>query len=367
MQRLTSRHIRLNQPLPFDTYDSQGNLLLCKGYVVDRHTQIETLIERGLFAVLEEDSPSSASAESTAPEFNPFWLWDDILSKLLYLLKYAAKEELFSDKICALSHVVLNLADTDPDAALAAILLKDASRYPYAHSLHVAILAAIISRRLGWSDPIRLEVIHAALTMNVAMIELQTALLFQREPLTEEQRFEVNLHPKKGVQILSLKSVSNPEWLDAVRLHHERLPLVDGMIAHPDGRSLSQLIRVLDIFCAKISPRAYRQAMQPPVAAREIFVQEREACGTLVEALIKEIGLYMPGSFVRLVNDETAVVVKRGAALNTPRVASLTRADGMPFLEAAKRDTARPEFAIKSVVPREKVIHTLNLSRLWGY
>lgn len=366
MNRLTANHIKLNQPLPFDAFDAQGNLLLRKGYVVDRQTQIEKLLERGLYASDDDfNFIQSQRPENTPAAFNPFWLWDDIFSKLVYVLKYANSEDLFEDKITAIAYLLVNLTDTDPDAALAGILLKDGSRYAYAHSLHVAILTAIISRRLGWPENLRLEAIQAALTMNVAMIDLQMILLYQKEPLSEEQRFEVRMHPKKGVQFLSVKGIGNPHWLDAVRLHHETLPLKT--TATPDGAAMSQLLRVLDVFCAKVSPRAYRRALQPPVAAREIFVQEREGCGQYVEALIKEIGLYMPGTFVKLANGETALVVKRGGSVNTPRVMSLTRGDGMPFLEAMRRDTAKSEFAVKAAVPREKIMHALNLSKIWGY
>lgn len=371
MNRLNANHVKLGKPLPWDVFDVQNNLLLSKGYIVESQNQLDGLLQRGMFVTEEDFVAVSVASTSSQPEeekFNPFWLWDDVFSKTVYILKYCSTEEMLEDKFTSLAYLVINLADNDPDAALASILLKDGSRYAYAHSLHVAVLSTIISLRLKWPEEARRHVVRAALSMNVAMIELQTALLLQKEPLSEEQRREVDSHPQRGYLLLRKKGISNPDWLEAVRQHHEHLKLESGEINSPSGKVMSQLLRVLDVFCAKISPRAYRRAIQPPVAAREIFVQEREGCSELVDALIKEIGLYMPGTFVKLENGETSLVVKRGATVSTPKVISLSRGDGMPYMDGMKRDTAaKPEFAVKTVVPREKIMHMLNLSKIWGY
>lgn len=367
MKKLSAGQIKLDQPLPWDVYDAQGNLLLRKGVMVERESQLESLLERGMF-VSEADWDATEKKRPVEQNiFNPFWLWDDILSKTTYILKYAATADLFEDKVVGIAYLLLMLSDTDPDAALGSILLKDGSRYAYCHSLHVAVLCAVVSKRMGWSDERRRELVCAAISQNVAMIELQTMLLHQKDALTEEQRAEVNMHPKKGFELLKSKGVTNHNWLEAVRLHHDKVPLHADAVQTPDGHAMSQLIRVLDVFGAKVSPRTYRRAMQPPVAAKEIYVQEREVCAEFVDTLIKEIGLYMPGTFVKLENGETALVIKRGANVNTPRVVGLSRGDGMPYIEGPKRDTSKPEFAVKSVVPKEKIMHLLNLSKLWGY
>jgi hypothetical protein len=71
---------------------------------------------------------------------------------------------------------------------------------------------------------------------------------------------------------------------------------------------------VLDIYCAKISPRAYRPAVLPPLAAKELYAQERAGTDVFADALIKQSGIHMPGGFVKLASGETAIVV--GGGLN---------------------------------------------------
>ena len=50
----------------------------------------------------------------------------------------------------------------------------------------------------------------------------------------------------------------------------------------------------------------------------------------MAAALIKGLGVYPPGDFVKLRNGETAIVVQRTAAGNAPIVAVLADAGGRP-------------------------------------
>jgi hypothetical protein len=191
--------------------------------------------------------------------------------------------------------------------------------------------------------------------------------LSQQTPLTDEQRAQIALHPAQGCDLLTERGVTNARWLGVVRWHHTRTSIDESLVQAPDERAMAELTRVLDIYCAKISPRAYRPAMLPPLAAKELYVQERAGTGVFVDALIKQIGIYMPGSFVKLASGETAIVIGSGRTAGTPIVVALSRGDGMPYIEGLKRDTAHSAHAIKSVVSRDKIMQTVNLAKLWGY
>ncbi len=268
--------------------------------------------------------------------------WQGLADRLSELA--GTSPSLISD-LCDGADAVIELADAWPDAALAAVLRVDASHYASAHSLHVAILAAMLSGTYGWQPRKRQAVVRAALAMNLAMVELQMILQDQHEPLSETQRRELQTHPQRGYQLLFSLGVADQDWLEAVRLHHEILPLAPDAVRLPDGRTLAQMLRLLDVFCAKISGRSYRRAMLPAQAARELMAQEARRCGPLVEALVATVGLYLPGSWVRLANGEVAMVKARGADLRTPLVA-------VPP-DLPERDTARPEWAVAALLPDE--------------
>lgn len=368
MIKLTRRDIRINQPLSWDVFDESGTLLLRRGYVIETPTQFYGLIERGLYVMAQlRIAATRAPAAEREIAFDPFCLWDDMHSNLVRVLRDVETDDMVEDKLTGIALLVGVLVDKDPDAALGAILLKDSARYAYTHALHVAVMAAIVSKKLAWRDDERRDLLCAALSMNVAMMELQTQLLEQKEPLTKEQRHAIDTHPMRGHDLLLRKGVGNQRWLDTVRLHHERQQLTASALTNPSAAIFAELLRTLDIFCAKISPRTYRQAKLPSAAAREIFAGERDSHNVFLGPVIKEVGLYMPGTFLQLENGDVALAIKRGANVNAPKVMALSRKDGMPYMEPVRRDTAQPEFAVKRAITKESVLYRLNLSRMWGY
>lgn len=372
MQRLVAEQIRLDQPLPWDVFDGAGQLLLRKGYPVDRNSQIEGLLARGMFvqaADLKRGMQEAPSNEPTPQKFNPFWLWEDIHAKLQRLLREIEKEEDFPEKIEGLSALIQLLCEKDADAAISVMIRADASKYATAHVLNAAIICELVAKRLGWSTGERQTTLAAALTMNVGMLDLQTRLVNQREPLTAQQRSEIKLHPTQGRDLLIAAGVVDPLWLQTVLEHHES----SGGKGYPQKlqtvSKMAELLHIVDVFCAKVSPRMYRKAMAPNQAAKELFLAEGQ-CGKgsqIPAIIIKEIGIYPPGCFVKLENGETAIVVRRGESANAPSVFSLSSGQGIPYVEPLRRDTARKDFFITGLVPREKIMTRIDAVKIWGY
>jgi ribosomal protein S16 len=81
-------------------------------------------------------------------------------------------------------------------------------------------------------------------------------------------------------------------------------------------------------------------------------------------ALIKAVGIYQPGTFVRLATDEIAVVIKRGVNTTTPKVAVLINRSGMPTVEPTIRDTSLRDYRAVASVAHRDVKVTLNLDKL---
>ena len=76
------------------------------------------------------------------------------------------------------------------------------------------------------------------------------------------------------------------------------------------------------------------------------------------------MGIYQPGSFVRLATDEVGVVVKRGLNTTTPKVAVVINRNGMPTVEPMVRDTSLADYKVVSSVPHRDVRVQINLERL---
>ena len=81
-------------------------------------------------------------------------------------------------------------------------------------------------------------------------------------------------------------------------------------------------------------------------------------------AIIKAVGIYQPGSFVRLATNEVAVVIQRGLNTTTPKVAVLLNRSGVPTIEPTIRDTSVRDHRIVASVAHKDVKVQLNLERL---
>ena len=69
---------------------------------------------------------------------------------------------------------------------------------------------------------------------------------------------------------------------------------------------------------------------------------------------------------MQLKSGELAMVVRRGATVNTPMVAAITDRKGMPIVGTNIRDTAKPEFAVAGPSPDQKLVLRVPPERLFG-
>lgn len=367
MQKLGKGHAVCGLPLPWDVYDEAGQLLLRQGYVMTNQHQLDSLMERGMF-VNGATSAKPGVIQSAAPAtFEPFRLWDEIIGKLGQLLRSYDKDSANPFQVAEIAQLVQMLSERSKDAALAAmILLPEQNRYPLVHCVHAALLCDMVAKRLDWSEERRQSTVCAALTMNISMVEMQQRLAEQSEPLTTGQQLDIRAHPRASMEILSRVGVNDTVWLEAVRDHHET-PLGNG---YPQGIQAigeeATLLRTTDVFSAKISPRKNRKQMNGAQAARVLFTDpSMTTANPFIAVLIKEIGIYPPGSLVKLANGETGIVYKRSANAHTPVVLSLTNSKGTPELKPIRRDTARSEFKIQAVIPRDRINMLINPANLW--
>lgn len=202
------------------------------------------------------------------------------------------------------------------------------ARYSVVHALHTAALVAIIAQRKNWRAADELCGIKAALTMNIAVTQLQDELAHQSEPLTPGQRQLIDQHPVAGRRLLQQLGVSDAAWLDAVAQHHEQADGHGYPLGTTDVSELADAIHTADVFAAKLSPRIHRSGMLSPRAVAEIF--RHSSASYFGATLVRELGLYPPGCLVQLSSGETAMVVRRTSDPLAPEVALLTTDEGVP-------------------------------------
>ncbi|MDE2077876.1 MAG: hypothetical protein KGI91_12515 [Burkholderiales bacterium] len=366
--RLCANQIRLNEPLPWNVRNEPGALLLSKGFLIKEQHQIDTLLERGVYVDQEEfEAHQRSSTKAAKPKADPFAIWAAILKQVGGLLRSHHDNPHFAEDISRMSGHIHGAMKQDVEAGTFEMIYSDHTSYAVAHSLQTAFVASLVAERFGWSESERTVLVRAALTMNIAMLDLQNQLSQQVTPVTPQQREEINTHPARGRQILEQAGVTDLDWLRTVEQHH----------VTPDGRALPEdhsphnqlacMIHYSDVYLAKLSPRASRPALASNTAARELYLAAGGANNPYTAAIIKEMGIFPPGSFVKLANGDTAIVLRRGDSANTPQVQSLISADGWVFPDPHFRDTGKPEYKVVTTVPRSNVMLHLDRKRLFGY
>lgn len=365
--RLCKQHIRLNHPLPWNVHAEPGHLLLSKGFVLSSQAQIDALLARGMYVDQDEyeQSPRPAAPEANA-KIDPFTLWSNILRQVALVLHHPDHPG-FAAEIRQLSGTIQKAMQDDIEVGSFEVLHEHTVGYAVMHSLQTAFVACLVAERFGWSEAERHTLLQAALTMNIGMLNLQNTLAQQPTPPTPDQRAQIDAHPRKGREMLEAAGVTDVDWLHTVEHHH----VTQGGKPLPADRStvspLACMVHYADVYLAKMSPRATRPALAVNVAARELYVHAGGPDNPYVAAIIKEMGIYPPGSYVKLANGDTAVVTRKGPTANAPQVHSLISADGWVFPDAKQRDTSKSEYKVVAAVPRDNVLLRLNRPRLFGY
>ena len=365
LMRMVADQIQVGKPLPFGVRDDQGNLLLAKGRVVATDSQLQTLLSRGLYADHDEADASEEAASGQPRRMTLFDLWKQTTARLDILLGSLAREG-FVARCDSFATQLMALIDRDPDIGIYHSVRQDPKRlslYGLNHALHCAMVGQLAARRAGWPDERVRTLVKAALTMNLSIVEVQGRFATMGR-LNDTQREQIRAHPQAAHDQLQAAGVDDAEWLQAVLQHHEH----PGGGGYPGGAAgmgeMAQVLRMADVFMAKISPRTERPAIPILDAARQMFA---EAQGSpLAAAIIKEYGIYPPGNFVLLASGEMAVVIRRGATAHTPVAAAVTDKNGIPIVRTPRRNTAEAAYAIKSLVPESKMLLRVPPERLYG-
>ncbi|HUH89771.1 MAG TPA: HD domain-containing phosphohydrolase [Lysobacter sp.] len=391
MRPVVADEVELGSPLAWSVYDREGKLLFVQGMVLTSQAHVDLVLERGMlvpdtattagvllpeFDHLADDTQDAADdveedgppAEPEPPVFREMQKLRRELRALHDELLQRSGEPL-TERLFELALRLRALVARDADAALAAMQLEVGDDGQVARLLHAATLCELLVRAREWDEVESLSVIAAALTYDVALNPFADAMNQQQTELSADQRLVIAGHPQAGVELLQEAGVEDPVWLAAVLQHHER---IDGS-GYPNGLSGDAISRgarklaIADIYSAMVRPRAYREAVHARHALRSLFLERGKAVDeSLASLLVREIGVFPPGTPVRLANGEVGVVLRRGRGATRPIVARLINANGTLAALAAQRDSGLPEYAItETVPPRKYQALVASASELW--
>lgn len=371
--------INVGDALPFTVYDRTGKALLVKGHVIDSDVMLVRLQERGLVedgsgvggprsegGVRSEEPKARLEAERPTVRLRDA---QDELTLIHRDLQSGVAQGV-TPRVLALASQLLDAYEQDPDQAMGLLQLEATDHRLSRRLMHAAVLTQVLALPSGLDEDHRLSLMCAALTFDVALAPISEQLAAQLTPLSEGQWRAIQAHTLDSVELLQRCGVEDPVWLEAVRDHHER---VDGT-GYPrslrgDAVSIeARILGIVDIYSAMIRPRAYRGAQPSRVALRDIFLERGQRVDErLATMFIKELGVYPPGTMVRLANGEIAVAVRRTTDGAHPQLRCVIGRDGAPLAYPQIRDSRNPETAITEIVSASQYRSGLgSLNILWA-
>ena len=268
-----------------------------------------------------------------------------VLSDLYTAIKSKhEKAALMMDKLMG---TIATITDANPDAALAAIHLSKQTS-PLKQPIYCAVISHLFAQQQQLDEHRTRALMQAVLFCNITFYEFQVLLNRMDGKLTEAQRIKLEKHPLQSATLMEAAGFMDPHMIKAIRQHHER-PDGSGYPNHLPSKDISDLALVVsmcEVYTARIDNRAHRK----PVLAREALAHFQNDEDPRIKGLLlnfaKSIGIYPPGTWVKLANGETAIVVKRQKNSPIPLVRALFDANRIPYMGPVRRDTTNSDYKV---------------------
>ncbi|MGM0768458.1 MAG: HD-GYP domain-containing protein [Pseudomonadota bacterium] len=212
--------------------------------------------------------------------------------------------------------------------------IKSRDAYTAEHCLRVAIFTVAFARFLGMPDE-DLEVAGmCGLLHDIGKLKIPDDILNKPGALSPEEFRVMREHTTLGHELLKTDPTLDPIISDVTCHHHERM---DGrgyprQLAEWQISRFARLVSIVDAYDAITSDRCYRDGLSTSDAIRILYRNRGQQFDAgMVEAFIRMIGIYPPGSLVEMTSGEVALIVAThpGKKLK-PRVEILLDADKNP-------------------------------------
>lgn len=381
---LSAEHVQGHPYLPFHVYAADGRLLLpARAHLNDPRVQARLSAQGSLF-VQSQDYDAWRRGVAKAVEGTvhgnqvlghlakarpdlihnavpqlPGEEWEGLVLALQSALQLVGADKPWLPRVLEVLSHARALAARRVDEALFHLIWTGGNRtafYSCRQLVRCMFIAGEAARELGW-DAQRLALLDkAALTMNAASWRLQDQLARHPRPVADgQERLKLDAHPEQSAQLLQAAGVTDPDWLEAVRHHHDDSLAARPMAELSPGQQMARLLRCVDRYGAMLSRRTGREAQTPVAAAQRACLGADGRPHEVGAVLLKAVGLYPPGSFVTLASKEMGIVLARGSAPTHPLVAAMLNAQGMAMAEPRLRNTAQPAVAVRAALRHNQV------------
>jgi len=345
-QRIAVHRVRVGMYVRLD--DWMGHPFLFSSFKIRNEKQLQVLRSLGLreilylpdksdVAPLPPAAPKSDEPESPAPDPEVLAMWQEKRQRREQLAKqreaYGRCEKKFNAGMSAVKGLLRNLfarpeesleqaralitdmVDSllaEKDVLIHLMNAKSGDEGSYYHALNVTMLSLMLAKEAGFSAEEMRALGQGALLHDIGKEKVPSQVLMKKTAWTAAERNFYQQHVLYGVEMAARLPGLPAGALEVIALHHETLD-GGGFPNHLSGARIGRFARIaaianaFDNYCNHLNPA---DALTPAEALSHMFRKEKEKYDPgLMQHFIRCMGVYPPGSVVRLSNDAIGLVV----------------------------------------------------------
>jgi len=236
------------------------------------------------------------------------------------------------NRIARTVQALVDICRNDESLFLALSNTRNADDYPSHHAANVALLSIAIGKKIGLSKVDLADLGVGAVFHDIGLRDCPAEVLLKPEPLDPKDRIWIEQHPLRSVEYLLHDELFSRALLSQIIVGFEHHRNFDGS-GYPFGSRcpdiLSRIVTIADVYDAMTAERPWRNAIVPDVALGLMLRESGKRFDpTLMKLFITMLGVYPPGTLVRLDSGDLGVVIYgggRGERITRPIVELLGR------------------------------------------
>ena len=240
---------------------------------------------------------------------------------------------------------------------------------PQFHALNVMTLAMLLGKVAGLNEAQLAELAMGTLAHDIGKARVPAHILKAKTRAKHEEEF-YRQHGNYGLEMARISNAFGPTALSIIADHHEYM---DGS-GWPTGKTnpgpAARIVALVDRYDRLCSPESHeRDALMPAEALARMYRVEAARFDTrLLSMLIKLLGVYPPGTLVKLNDESLGLVVSPGKESLKPTIliyspevdkrdaptVSLSQVEGLKIDEALRPSSIPPD-VLQWLNPRQRL------------
>ncbi|WP_227006694.1 HD-GYP domain-containing protein [Shewanella donghaensis] len=228
------------------------------------------------------------------------------------------------------------------------------------HSLSVAVLSMMMAHSLEIAISEIRDLGLGCIFHDIGKLKIPDAIRRKRTDLTTHEANYLKTHPNIGYEMLDRSGLFTKSVLDIVLHHHE---FIDGS-GYPSQFTKKQLAKLIQIAAlANDYTHLLDRTSSPQVALGTLFkTREGKHDKGLIEVLVKVLGIFPPGSIVKLSDGSVAKVMMTSRESKQPHVFSCSMHGAQAGFRCLTDEDVTVVETIKIDQLSEKIASTLKVN-----